>query len=75
MNWEGIDWTEHHRRPNRYGAVRITEEGFAVPGVYRCGYRPDKSHPPSLTCVFRQRSVVHCADDAPLPRRKPFVSS
>lgn len=29
VNREGIDWTEHHRRgPDRYGALRITEEGF-----------------------------------------------
>lgn len=28
VNREGIDWTEHHRRPDRYRALRITEEGF-----------------------------------------------
>lgn len=28
VNREGIDWTEHHRRPDRYGALRNTEEGF-----------------------------------------------
>lgn len=47
VNWLEIDWTERRHGPNRYRALRITQEGFALPGIHRCGRWTDKSPQPS----------------------------